>query len=425
MAVDEKILTYASKYGSAEVVINRESETEVSFENELFKNVSSGSTTILKVRITKNKKYGFAQTTNLVKWRECVDSAYKLMKVNEPLLNNPGLSSTDYSKGFKGSHELKLLSSEELIKNILLMIKGVKEVNRGLRAASASISVNTSNTSFMNSNGSNALYENCIISSGIQCIKGQASGYDYNASRSADINFVKMGIEAAKMCIKSLNPKKVKPQKADLTIDYWGIIELIDLLSKSFDASKVLEGKSMFKDKIGLEIINPKISITDDATLKKGIGAQPIDAEGTDSKSNELIINGVLKGFLHDNYTAKRMKTESTGNCATMALRPGINYNNLIIKNGTASNDEFVSDGFYTYNLMGSHMANPVSGDFALNLLNAFKISDGEWIPIRDAMISGNLFKLWKNVEAVGREARMDSSIIAPLIRFKNVQIVA
>ncbi len=420
-----KAVSYASKFGDAELRITKEEETEVIFENESLKNLNAGENYGLSVRVAKNKRFGYAQTTDLSKWRECVDSAVKLMKVNEPLLVKPRLSRTRLARGFNAGFELKEVSDDELINNALLIIKGAKEVSEKILVSSAGISINSIETRFINSVGSDASYTKRLINSEVQCVSGRSSGFDCRTSRRLNIDFKSLGDSAAKLCIKSINPNKVSSQKADLTIDYLGLIQLLDLLSNSLLASNVLENKSVFKGRVGECILSSKVSITDDATLALGIASQPFDAEGTNSKRAELITNGVLNGFLHDNYTAKRMRTNSTGNCAGLATRPSVSYNNLIIKEGRASDEELLNDCFYTHSLMGAHMANQVSGDFALNLLNAFRIENDEWIPIRDAMVSGNLFNLWNNVKAVGKELRMDSSIITPKVKFGNVQIVA
>ncbi len=406
-------------------MLNKEEETSLAFEKETLTNLNAGETIELNVRITKNKKYGFAQTTNLSKWRECVDAAVKLMKVNEPLTVNPELSGSKLIREFDAGARLISIQNEELINKAFEIMRGAKDVDKELLVSEIDMAVCNFKVRFANSIGCDGYYESGIINAHASCVLKGAIGYDISASKKDDIDFYELGKSAGKLCIKSQNPKKIESQKTDVTIDYLGMVELLDLLSKSLFASNVLENKSVFKNKVGKEVLSPKISIIDDATLLHGIESQPFDAEGTCSKRNELIINGMLKGFLHDKYTAKQMGVESTGNCASMAIRPSIKYTNLIVKEGNASEDELFDDCIYAYNLMGSHMANPVSGDFALNLLNAFEIKNGKWAPIRDAMLTGNLFELFKNVKAVGKKAKMRSGIATPLIKFSNVQVVA
>ena len=46
---------------------------------------------------------------------------------------------------------------------------------------------------------------------------------------------------------------------------------------------------------------------------------------------------------------------------------------------------------------LGAHTANPISGDFSVEAMNAFKIENGEIKhPVKKAMLSGNIFKQWE-----------------------------
>ncbi len=74
--------------------------------------------------------------------------------------------------------------------------------------------------------------------------------------------------------------------------------------------------------------------------------------------------------------------------------------------------------------VLGAHMINGLSGDFSLQAENAFMINRGKLTPIKHAMIAGNAFEILKKVDAVCKETRQEGSVIAPLIRFNEVQLI-
>ena len=63
------------------------------------------------------------------------------------------------------------------------------------------------------------------------------------------------------------------------------------------------------------------------------------DDEGMASQRTPLIVGGVLQGFLHNSYTAKKSGAKSTGNASRGGFRsmPGVGSTNLYIEKGTAA----------------------------------------------------------------------------------------
>jgi PmbA protein len=79
----------------------------------------------------------------------------------------------------------------------------------------------------------------------------------------------------------------------------------------------------------------------------------------------------------------------------------------------------------YVHNVVGAHTANPMSGDFSVELSNAFWMEGGEFeVPIRSAMLSGNVFELHKEIAGLGRKSRAIGSLILPSIKINKQHII-
>ncbi|MEM2086909.1 MAG: metallopeptidase TldD-related protein, partial [Archaeoglobaceae archaeon] len=72
------------------------------------------------------------------------------------------------------------------------------------------------------------------------------------------------------------------------------------------------------------------------------------------------------------------------------------------------------------HNFLGSHTANPLSGDFSVECLNAELNSRA----IKGAMIYGNIFEVLKRIEGYSSEEKQVECTISPAIRFKKIRVV-
>ena len=105
-----------------------------------------------------------------------------------------------------------------------------------------------------------------------------------------------------------------------------------------------------------------------------GPGACPFDGEGVPSGRTELFTGGVLNGFLHSTYTARRAGggQRSTGNAKRGGYKgaPGVGTSNFFVEAGDRSFDGLRSDaagGVLIMDVSGVHSgANPISGEFSV-----------------------------------------------------------
>ena len=85
----------------------------------------------------------------------------------------------------------------------------------------------------------------------------------------------------------------------------------------------------------------------------------------------------------------------------------------------------FDEPAIYVHSVVGAHTANPMSGDFSVEMSNPFRVKDGALAePIRGAMISGNFFDLQRQVVALGKESRSVGSYILPPVKINKVRVI-
>jgi PmbA protein len=105
---------------------------------------------------------------------------------------------------------------------------------------------------------------------------------------------------------------------------------------------------------------------------------------------------------------------------------PGVGLTNLYIAPGSQTPEGLIRStkrGLQVMEIMGAHMANPISGDFSVGA-TGFWIENGKVAyPVREITIAGNVLDLMKNVEAVANDLRFQGRIGSPSLLVKELSI--
>lgn len=180
------------------------------------------------------------------------------------------------------------------------------------------------------------------------------------------------------------------------------------------EATSVADFKSVFTNKIGEKIANDVVTLIDDGTLEDVWGSIPFDDEGTPSKKNVLIENGILKSYLVDYFNSKKMNHNMTGS----SRRQNYNYiptsrmTNTYLKPGNSSFEEMVKSidyGFYCKTMDGGSVECE-TGNFNFAVNDAFLIENGQITKrVKGASLIGTSLEILKNIEMVGSDLKFDS----------------
>jgi TldD protein len=147
------------------------------------------------------------------------------------------------------------------------------------------------------------------------------------------------------------------------------------------------------------------LNIIDDGSLPGGLGTHRYDYEGTPTRKNYLIRDGVLVGRLHSRETAGKMGEEPTGNARAVQFQhpPIVRMTNTYIDAGEANFEEMIRDidlGVYAINSIGGETAMEM---FTFSAAHGYMIRDGEVAElVRDVVLTGNVFETLQNIDKIG-----------------------
>ena len=217
----------------------------------------------------------------------------------------------------------------------------------------------------------------------------------------------KLGQEAARRVVAKLGGRKVKSQKVPVVLDPMISRGFISMVFNGASGRSIWRKASFLLDKVGQEIASPLVTIMDDATMWDGPSSRPFDGEGVKSSQVTVVDKGVLKSYICDSYSARRLNLKPTGHAArSYQSLPGIGSTNLYLKNGTTDPKEIVKsvkNGLYVTGLIGQGV-NLVTGDISRGAVG-FWIENGEiTYPVQEITLAGNALTLLKNIAAVGND---------------------
>jgi PmbA protein len=181
---------------------------------------------------------------------------------------------------------------------------------------------------------------------------------------------------------------------------------------------------------LGQQVAGENITVVDDGTMIMdgigGFGTSPFDGEGLPSRRTVLVENGILKNYVMNTYTARKLGMKSTGNASRgLAGNPGIGAGNFYLEPGTLTPEQIIGDvksGLYVTETMGFGV-NLVTGDYSQGASGVW-IENGELAyPVEEITIAGNLKDMYCSIVAIGNDLVFRGASAAPTIRVEGMTI--
>ena len=201
------------------------------------------------------------------------------------------------------------------------------------------------------------------------------------------------------------------------------------LVGAVFDAASgdaIYRQASIFAGKLGEAVAAESVTVVDDGTIPGGFGTSPFDAEGLPSRRTVIVEKGVLRNYILNTYTGRKLSMRSTGNAGRgLAGNPYVDSGNLFLEAGTRGAAEILRDvpqGLYVTRLMGQGV-NLVTGDYSRGAAGLW-IENGELAyPVHEITIAGNLKDMLRNIAAVGSDLVFRGATAAPTLRVDGMTI--
>ena len=174
---------------------------------------------------------------------------------------------------------------------------------------------------------------------------------------------------------------------------------------------------SFLQGRLGERLFPEFVRIHEQPHLPRGLGSCSFDREGVATSARDLVRSGVLKGYVLDSYSARRLGMATTGNAGGV--------HNLTLDPGTASFDELVErmgQGLIVSEMMGMGV-NMVTGDYSRG-------AAGYWVengrishPVQEITVAGSLADMFAGIVALGNDLDTRANIRAPSILIDRMTV--
>ncbi len=261
---------------------------------------------------------------------------------------------------------------------------------------------------------------------------GMQRNYWYSSSRTTKKleSPEEIGEEAARRTLQRLGARQVKTQKAPVVFSPEIARSIMGNIFSAAEGDAIYRNASFFAGMLGEQVAGHNVTVVDDGTMVLdgigGFGTTPFDAEGLPTRRTVLVERGILKNYVLNTYTARKLGMKSTGSAARgLAGNPGSGAHNYYLEPGTMTPEEILADvpsGLYVTEVMGFGV-NLVTGDYSQGASGMW-IENGELAyPVEEITIAGNLKDMYKNIVAIGNDLVFRGASAAPTIRVEGMMI--
>jgi len=225
--------------------------------------------------------------------------------------------------------------------------------------------------------------------------------------RPDDLDLTEAADDAVLRATRLFGAEPVPSQRVTIILEPRMAATIAGLLGSTLTGERVLKGRSPFGDRVGEVIASPKLTLVDDPTDHRSYAADVFDGEGLACRRNQLVVDGVLQGFLYDSASGRRAGQPSTGSAVRgVSSTPTVGCQALAVTPGAGSFDSLLAEidtGVYLQSMTGLHSGvNLVSGDISVGI-EGLMVRNGQLAePVREVTIASTLQRMLLDIVAVG-----------------------
>ncbi len=226
------------------------------------------------------------------------------------------------------------------------------------------------------------------------------------------IDMEQVARNASRIAVTMLKADVCPSKKMSVVIEngFGGVI-FHEACGHGLEATAIARNASVFAGKLGHKIASSIVTAVDDGTIQNAWGSANIDDEGTPTRKNILIENGILKSYLIDKLNGKKMNMDTTGSARRESYKyaPTSRMTNTYIAAGNTKPADIIADteyGLYA-KCMGGGSVDPATGVFNFAVLEGYMIRNGKIAePVRGATLIGKGDEILMRIDRVGNNLK-------------------
>ena len=243
--------------------------------------------------------------------------------------------------------------------------------------------------------------------------------YWYTTARDAAMleSAEAVGKQAAKRTVERLGGRKIKTGAAPVLFAPEIARGFIGHAIGAIAGGAQYRRSSFLLDAAGEKIFPEFLQIEERPHIPGAMASAPYDAEGVVTRDRDIVIDGVLQGYILSSYSARRLGLTSTGNAG--------GAHNLLVPGNAGDLQSMMQEmgtGLLVHELIGQGV-NSVTGDYSRGVVG-FWVENGEIAyPVHEVTIAGNLRDLYQRIASIGTDQDMRGGIRCGSILVESMKI--
>ena len=320
--------------------------------------------------------------------------------------------------------------SFEHLKNLTLEMENAALETKGVtQCEGAGLGSNFSNFHFSTSNGFSDGYKKTSFQLFCSAIAGtgQSMERDYAAEERIFLHDLpsplSIGQLAASRAVNKLYPRRPATGSYPVLFDQRISNSLIGHLISAINGASITRGSSWLLNCMDEKVLADSLTLSEDPTRSRISGSRPFDSEGLPTTKKNFVEKGLLKKYILDLRSARKLKLKPLGNAyRSLSSTPQPGVGNLELSPGDNTLEDLIrgmKKGLLITSLIGSTI-NQNTGDYSRGA-NGFWIENGEVVfPVNECTIAGNLKEMLLHVIAAN-DGRTHLSKVIPSLLVKNM----
>lgn len=423
-SLSEAVLTRC-KNCDTEIYATHSKEFKIVYENDDFTVTTAGESDRYGIRVIDEQRTGFVTTNSPVKEHllQSLEEAraiaklspashyYAIAKKNTEHEQRPSFFELSDDAAFEISTDRAFEFAEKVIS------EAKKDKRVSLDRAEFTLSAGC--VSVMNSEGislAGAETSAGFYAMGMARDGSDVTSFDYDGADILHIAALEQEIEKSmgrfrQSVLSSLGARSCKSYKGPVILHPALVRQFIAGIIVS-NAGGMVHADSItpWKEKLSQQVAHPSLHVFEDPLNKEfHTGYRPFDREGLHCNRHDIIAGGKFQFIAHNQYSARRLQTEPTGNASGGSRSvPSIGFSNVrlsfdenhISKKPLENLFQDLGSGLLLKRFSGNQ--DMQSGNFSGVAKNSHFIENGEIAyPLKEVMVSGNLFDVIQGILAV------------------------
>ncbi len=444
IALGEDVVSQAKRAGLdvAEVLVRRGSELSAKVRLGEVEALEEASHRSISMRVMKNRRVAMTATSDLSDHgiKRFLDDAVELAELSQ---EDPFSGPADPSMLAAGPFDHLELFDEDVDK-----LSATQAIDLALQAEAAALSYDSritnmqgttcgrasGETAMVLSNGFRSAWKRSMVSLSSTALADDADGkkrrdswYEARRHLAAMPPAEEVGREAARRTLRMLGATKIESCEVPVVFPEETARALLGLFASCAVGSSIWRRASYLVGRTNTLVASEHVTIVDDPFIRRGYGSRPHDGEGLLSRENLVVERGILRTYLCDCYSARKLETSSTASAARgSSADVGPSTTNFVLKPVAGMTEQDIirstKKGLYVTEMIGFGF-NATTGDFSRGASGLW-IEDGQLtFPVSEVTISLNLLDLFQRVDAVAQECKLRSATLCPSIRVSSMTV--